>query len=90
MQFLKIILFAYSFIYLFGCASSSLLRVGFLQLQWAGTTLDRGARPSHRCGFSCHAGQAPGAQASVVVAGELSRCRLQALEYGLGSWGSLT
>ena len=46
-NFLKIILF------IFSCAGSSLLHVGFLQLQPAGAPLRRGARASHCSGFSC-------------------------------------
>ena len=69
-SFLKFFkLFFYKFIYLvsFGCVGSLLLRVGFLQLWRAGATL-RCAWASHCSGFSCCGAQAPGVQASVVVA----------------------
>ena len=56
------------FIFIFGCVGSSLLRVGFLQLQRAGATLHCGAWASH-CGDLSRCGaRAPGAQASAVVA----------------------
>ena len=55
----------YKFIYLFifGCAGSSLLCEGFLQPRRAGATLHRGARASHRRGPSHRGAQAPDAQA---------------------------
>ena len=62
------------FFFFFGCVVSSLLHVGFLQLQRAGTTLRCGAQASHCGGFSCCGAWALGARASVVVA-----CRLQQL-----------
>ena len=43
------------YIYSFSCVGSSLLRVGFLQLQRTGATLHCGARASHCGGFSCGA-----------------------------------
>ena len=58
-------LFFYLFIYLFilGCAASSFLCEGFLQLRRAEATLHRGARASHCRGLSCCGAQAPDAQA---------------------------
>ena len=60
--------------FFFGCAGSSLLRVGFLQLRRAGATLHCGAGASHCGGFSCCRAQALGTQASVVLARGLSGC----------------
>ena len=45
--------FIFLFIFIFGCAGSSLLRVGSPQLWRVGTTLRAGARASHCGGFSC-------------------------------------
>ena len=70
--------FFHKFIYFFGCVGSLLLRVGFLQLRRAGTTLCCGARASHCGGFSCCGAQALGTRASVVVARGLSSCGAQA------------
>ena len=41
------------YLFIFGCAGSSLLRAGFLQSQRVGATLCCGARASHFSGFSC-------------------------------------
>ena len=54
------------------CAGSSLLCTGFLQLRPAGTALERPRSAFSRHGFSCCGSWALGAQASVVVAHELS------------------
>ena len=71
-SFFKTYLFIYLFIY--GCIGSSLLHVGFLQLQRARATLRCGAWASHCGGFSCCGARAPGTRASVVVAHGLSSC----------------
>ena len=55
--------FKFICLFIFGCAGSSLLCEGFLQLRQAGATPHRGARASHRCGLSCCGAQAPNAQA---------------------------
>ena len=60
-HFFFLILFIY--FYFFGCAGSSFLCVGFLQLRQVGATLHRGARASHCRGLSCCGAQAPDAQA---------------------------
>ena len=62
-----------------GCNRSSLLHVGFLQLQQVGATLHCGAQASHCSGFSCRA-QTLGAWASAVAAHGLSSCSSWALE----------
>ena len=72
-------------LFIFGCIGSSLLRAGFLQLQWAGATLRCGARASHCGGFSCCGARALGARASVVAALGLSSCGSWALERRLSS-----
>ena len=59
--FFFLILFIYLFIY--GCAGSSFLCDGFLQLQQVGATLHRSVRASHYRGLSCCRAQAPDAQA---------------------------
>ena len=75
--------------FFFCCIGSSLLRVGFLQLQRAGAVLHCGVRASHCGGFSCCGAQALGTRTSVVVARGLSSCSAQALGcVGLGSCGS--
>ena len=79
-SFFIILSFKKKFIYLFnlfifGCVGSSLLRVCFLQLRWAGATLRCGAR-------------ALGARASVVGARGLSSCGFWALECRLSSCGA--
>ena len=79
-------LFIYLFV--FGCFGSSLLRVGFLQLQRAGATLRCGAWASHCGGFFCCGAWALGAGASVVVARGLSSCGSRALERRLSSCGA--
>ena len=55
------------YLFIFGCVGSSLLRTGFLQLWWVGTTLPCGVWASHCSGFSCCGARALGARASVVV-----------------------
>ena len=61
-----------------GCARSSLLHLDFLRLWQAGATLHCNVRASH-CGvFSGCRARAPGAQASAVVAHEISGCGAQA------------
>ena len=81
-----IYLFIYSFI--FGCAGSSLLRAGFLQLQRVGATLRCSVQASHCGGFSCCRAQAVVVWASIVVARGLSNCGSQALERRLSSCGT--
>ena len=54
---------SFFFSFIFGCAGSSFLCEGFLQLRQAGATLHRGARASHYRGLSCCGAQAPDAQA---------------------------
>ena len=49
--------------FIFGCAGSSPLCEGFLQLRRAGATLHRGARACHYRGLSCCGAEAPDAQA---------------------------
>ena len=82
--------FIYLFIYLFifGCIGSSLLHVGFLQLQRMGATLSCGAQASHCGGFLCCGAQALGARASVFVACGLSSCGSRALQHRLSSCGA--
>ena len=60
--------FLFCFNLFFGCAGSSLLHPGFLQLQWVGAALHCGGQASHRGGFSCCGAQALGCWASVAVA----------------------
>ena len=50
-------------LFIYGCAGSSPLCKGLLQLQQAGATLHRCARASHHRGLSCCGAQAPDAQA---------------------------
>ena len=51
------------FFFFYGCAGSSFLCEGFLQLRQVGSTLHRDARAFHYHGFSCCGAQAPDAQA---------------------------
>ena len=69
-------------LFIFGCVGSSLLRTGFLQLQWAGATLRCGARTSHCGGFSCCGARALGVWASVVVARGLQSAGLAVVAHG--------
>ena len=41
------------YLFIFGCAGSSLLQTGFLQLQGVGLLSSCAAQASHRGGFSC-------------------------------------
>ena len=61
------------YLFIYRCIRSSSLR--------AGTTLCCSVWASHCGGFSCCRAQALGAPASIVVAGGLSSCGLQALEH---------
>ena len=79
-----------SYLFIFGCIGSSLLRVSFLCLQRAGSTLCCGARASHCGGFSCCGARALGTRASVVVACGLSTCGSRALEHRLSSCDAQT
>ena len=54
------------------CAGSSLLCEGFLYLQWAGTTLCRGAQASHCSGLSTFRAQALSTQVSEAAVLKLS------------------
>ena len=90
------------YLFIFGCIGSSLLRVGFLQLQRAGATLHCGAQASHCSGFSLqrtgsrHTGfsscnmqcQQLWHTGSVVVAQGLSSCGSQTLEHRFSSCGA--
>ena len=76
------------YIFIFRCIGSSLLRVGFLQLQQTGATLPCSAPATHCGGFSCCGAQALGTRASVVVARRLGGCGLRALERRLSSCGA--
>ena len=80
----------YKFIYLFifGCFGSSLLHVGFLQLQRGGPTLGCGAWACHCGGFSCCGARALGTWSSVGVARGFSSCGLRALESRFSSCGA--
>ena len=51
------------YLFIFGCAGSSFLCEGFLQLRQAGTTLHGCEQASHYRGLSCRGAQAPDAQA---------------------------
>ena len=53
-------------LFIFGCARSSSLCKGSLQLRQAGSTLHHGARASHYHGLSCCGAQAPDAQAQYL------------------------
>ena len=64
-----------TFIHLFDCAGSLLLRSGFLYSGQTGAALHCGAQTSHRGGFSCGGAQALGAQASSVAARGLQQLR---------------
>ena len=74
------------FIYL-GCVGSSLLYMGFLQLQRLGATIRHGAGAFCCHGFSYCRARALGMWASVVVC-RLSSCGSQALESRLSSCGA--
>ena len=76
------------FFIIFGCVGSSLLRMGFLQLQRAGATPRCGAQASHCGGLSRCGARAVGAWASLVVACGLSSRGSQALEHRLSSCGT--
>ena len=86
--FLFFFFFSLFNLFIFGCVGSSLLRVGFLQLQRVGATLCCGMRASHCGGFSCCGAQALGTWASVIVALRLSSCGSWALEHRLCSCGT--
>ena len=79
--FLIIVFKVFSFFFksfIFGCAGSSLLRLGFPESQWVGATLWCGAWASHCSGLSCCRAQALGAQASGTVVHGLRSCESQA------------
>ena len=73
------------YLFIFGCARSFFLCIGFLSLWWAGAILHCGTWASHCGDFSCCGAHALGAQASVGTAHGLSSCGSQALERGLSS-----
>ena len=79
---------SYLFFFFFCCVGSSLLCMGFLQLQRVGATLGCGARASHCGDFSCCQAWALGAWASVVVARGLRSCGSRALGHRLSGWGT--
>ena len=60
--------FFFSDLFFSDCAGSSMLRVGFLQLQWAVVTLSCSTLASHCSGLSCCTAQALGTWVSVVAA----------------------
>ena len=74
---MDILLFFKIYLKIFGCAESSLLHVGFFQLQQARATLHCDVWASHRDGFSCGT-QVLAVWASVVAAHGLSSCEAQA------------
>ena len=77
-------------LFIFGYVGSLLLRAGFLWLRRAGANLHCSMWASHCGGFSRCGAWALGAQASAVVACELSSCGSQALEHRLSSCGTWT
>ena len=84
----KIHFFFFLNLFIFGCVGSSLLCVGFLQLQRVEVTLHCGAGASHCGAFSCYRAQGLGARASVVVARQLSSCGSWVLERRLSTCGA--
>ena len=76
-------------LFIFGCVGSSLLRVGFLQLWRAETTLHCGVQASYCGGFSFCRALALGTWASVVAACRLNSCGSWALQHRLSSCGTL-
>ena len=78
----------YYYYFTFGFIGSSLLHMGFLQLQQAGATPRCDAWVSHCCAFSCCRVWALGVWASVVVARRPSSCGSWALECRLSSCGA--
>ena len=71
--------------FIFGCAESLLLHVGFLYLPGAGANLPCHAGASHCHGFSCCRAWALGTQASVATACGLSSRGPWAQEHKLSS-----
>ena len=77
------------YLFIFGCAGSSFLHAGFLQLQRWGLLSYCSILASHCGGFSCCRAQARDAQASVVVACRRSSCDLSVLGHvGVSSCGT--
>ena len=66
------------FKFIFGCAGSLLLSMGFLLLQGAGATLCCGAQASHCGGFCCCRAQVLGAWAPIAVDKAFTRVSLVA------------
>ena len=73
------------FFFLPGCAGSSLLNSGFLQLQGVGPLSSCGVRPSPCGGFSRCRAQALGSRASTVAAWELRRLGSVVVAHGLSA-----
>ena len=80
--------FCFIYLFIFGCAGSSLRLAGPLQLWRGGATPRRCAWASHCSGPSCGGARALGARASVVAACGLSSCGSRALECRLSSRGA--
>ena len=77
------------YVFMFGCAGSSLLCVGLLWVQRVGSSL--GCVQASRCsGFSGCGVQSLGTVGSVVVTHRLNSTNLQALERGLRGCGAWT
>ena len=87
-KFLQVLSQIFFFFLIFGCVASSLLCMGFLQLQRVGATLRCSTQASHCGGFSCCGAQAQGTWAPVVVARGFSSCGSRALERRLSSCGT--
>ena len=77
------------YVFMFGCAGSSLLCVGFLRVQRVGPTLSC-AQASHCSGLSDCGAQSLGTVGSVVATHRLNSTNLQALERGLRGCGAWT
>lgn len=59
---------------IYGCGGSFVAVSSLSLLRWEEATSNRGARASHRGGFSCCGAYALGTRVSVVAAGELHSC----------------
>ena len=84
-NFFKLVSDTMYFSFIFGCAGSSLLRVGFLSLQWVGATLHGGAWASHCSGFSCCGAQAIGLVGPKAVGFSACGAQAQLLQ---GTWNA--
>ena len=85
MIFYKIICYSF-YLFIFGCAGTSLLHVGFSRCGEQRLLF----HPTRSVGFSGGRVQFLGAQASVIVARGLGSCSSQALEHMLSSCGAGT